>query len=155
MAWMYGKLQLKGVYTSSPFWIDFSTFYEIETRFCDPWKQLLNRIRRSDLSQPVGVGQRQVRESTLPLDEVPRCPDVVVPRDDPLHRVANHVEVDGLGDVEPVESQISFSRWGWGLRFHRLVFRGQNLIFWAKVVLSKFAQELMSSAISCCLYAKY
>ena len=58
-------------------------------------------IRRSDLAEPVWVRQRQVRESAFPLDEVPRRPDVVVPGDDPLHRVANHVEVDRLGDVEP------------------------------------------------------
>ena len=53
------------------------------------------------LSQPVWVGQREVGEGPLPLDKVPRGADVVVPRDDPLHRVPHQVDVDRVRQVEP------------------------------------------------------
>ena len=53
------------------------------------------------LSQPVWVGQREVGEGPLPLDKVPGGADVVVPRDDPLHRVSHQVDVDRVRQVEP------------------------------------------------------
>lgn len=56
--------------------------------------------RKTYLSEPVGVGEGEIWERSLPLHEVPGSSDVVVPRDDPLHGVANHVHVDGRGEVK-------------------------------------------------------
>ena len=52
------------------------------------------------LPQPVGVGKREIREGAFPLHEVPGSADVVVPRDDPLHGVADQVDVDGGGEIK-------------------------------------------------------
>ena len=61
---------------------------------------MMNMRILTHLSQPVGVGQREVGEGPLPLDKVPRGAHVVVPRDHPLHRVSHQVDVDRVRQVE-------------------------------------------------------
>lgn len=58
------------------------------------------RFRSAYLPQPVGVGKREVREGAFPLHKVPGRADVVVPRDHPLHGVADEIDVDGGGEIE-------------------------------------------------------
>lgn len=56
------------------------------------------------LLEPLRVRKRDVGEGLLALHVVPGCPDVVVPRDHPLHRVPHEVHVYGLGETEAVTS---------------------------------------------------
>ena len=69
--------------------------------FICEWQMSADSIVCVYLTQPIGIGQWQVGEGAFPLDKVPGGADVVVPRDDPLHRVAHQVDVDRVGQVEP------------------------------------------------------
>ena len=55
----------------------------------------------SYLSQPVGIWERQVGECPFPLHEIPRGTDIIIPRNDPFHRVPDQIDVDGVRQVEP------------------------------------------------------
>ena len=69
--------------------------------FICEWQMSADSIVCVYLTQPIGIGQWQVGEGAFPLDKVPGGADVVVPRDDPLHRIPNHVDVNGNGIVVP------------------------------------------------------
>lgn len=62
----------------------------------------------SYLSEPIWIRERQIRERALPLDKVPRRPNVVVPRDDPFYWVSDHVKVDRLRNVKPFGVEKAF-----------------------------------------------
>ena len=53
------------------------------------------------LLEPVSVRQWQVRESSLPLYEVPGSPHIIIPRYHPLHRVTHHVHIYRHVKIEP------------------------------------------------------
>jgi len=75
------------------------------------------------LSQPVGVREGQVRKSSLPLHKIPGRPDVVIPGDDPLDRVTDHIDIDWhvqvkLGEIREAD-MLNINR-RWPERVHKL-----------------------------------
>jgi len=72
------------------------------------------------LSKPIGIGQGEIGEGALALNEVPGGAHVVIPGDDPLHGVAHHVDVDGGGQVESAEER--------GRKCEEACYRTTNLI---------------------------
>jgi len=83
----------------------------------------LEDARLKVLLEPVGVGQWQIREDLLPLHVVPGRAHVVVPRYDPLHGVADNVDVNRFWQVEPGagkdEETVRKARRGSGNRLDR------------------------------------
>ena len=110
------------------------------------WNQIVlfqNKFEwnESYLSQPVGVREGQIWESPLSFDKIPRCSYVIVPRDNPLDRVSNHVHVNGLRNVKSVKKIISKDPFRSALLFFSLQDRKSSILQW----------ELHLVAVTACL----